>query len=190
EHPCPAALDDAIAAYLGLVARGHAPRRIAIAGDSAGGGLAVAAALQLRHRRQPLPAALVTFSPWVDLDDPDRGPAPPGEAMISSPWVHACARHYLGTRDARDPLASPIYGDLAGLPSTLIQVGTDELLLQDSRRLHDALRLAGVPSTLEEYVRRWHVFQVNAGVLADADRALASVARFVRARWDEAAAQG
>ncbi|HET7204762.1 MAG TPA: alpha/beta hydrolase [Steroidobacteraceae bacterium] len=190
EHPCPAAIDDTVAAYLGLVASGREPRHIAIAGDSAGGGLALAAALRLRERGHPLPAALVTFSPWVDLDDPDRGPVPPGEVMISPSWVRACARHYLGTRAARDPMASPIYGDLAGLAPTLIQVGSDEWLLPDARRLHEALRRAGVPSTLEEYPRRWHVFQAHAGVLADADRALASVARFLRETWDRPAGDG
>ena len=106
--------------------------------------------------------------------------------MISPAWVRACARLYLGAKPARDPLASPIYGELAGLPPTLVQVGTDEVLLQDTRRLHTALRHAGVSATLEEYPRRWHVFQLNAGVLADADRALASAARFLREAWKPA----
>lgn len=183
EHPCPAAVDDAVSAYDGLLALGHAPARIAIAGDSAGGGLTLATALRLRALQRPLPAALVTFSPWVDLGEPDRGPVPSGEVMISPPWVRECARLYLAGRDPRDPLASPVFGDLAGLPPTLTQVGTDEVLLQDSQRLHAALRRAGVDSRLEEYPRRWHVFQASAGVLADADRALAAVARFLRQRW-------
>jgi len=82
--------------------------------------------------------------------------------------------------DAHHPLASPVNADLRGLPPTLVQVGTDEILLGDSRRLYGRLRAAGVTTRLEEYPRRWHVFQVNAGLLADADRALDSVAAFTR----------
>jgi epsilon-lactone hydrolase len=183
EHPCPAAVDDAVAAYRGLREQGWAPSQIAFVGDSAGGGLTLATALKLRELGEPLPAALVVFSPWVDLGHPDRGTPPPGEIIISLPWVHECARLYLAGRDARDPLASPIHGDLRGLPPTLIQAGQDEILLQDSRQLHAALVAAHVPAQLQEYPRRWHVFQANAGVLADADRALESVAAFLRQRW-------
>ena len=183
EHPCPTAVDDAIAAYRGLREYGWAPSQIAFVGDSAGGGLTLATALKLRELGEPLPAALVVFSPWVDLGHPDRGTPPPGEIMISLPWVQECARLYLAGRDACDPLASPIHGDLRGLPPTLIQVGQDEILLQDSRRLHAALVAANVPAHMEEYPRRWHVFQANAGVLADGDRALESAAGFLRQRW-------
>jgi acetyl esterase/lipase len=183
EHPCPAAVDDAIAAYRGLREQGWAPGQIAFVGDSAGGGLALATALRLRDLGEPLPAALVLFSPWVDLGHPDRGAPPRGEIMISLPWVQECARLYLAGRDARDPLASPIHGDMRGLPPTMIQVGQDEILLQDSRRLHAALAAANVPVQLQEYARRWHVFQANAGVLADADRALESAAGFLRRHW-------
>ncbi|MEY2919888.1 MAG: hypothetical protein RL261_1193 [Pseudomonadota bacterium] len=182
EHPFPAAVDDAVAAYRALLGDGGSPRRIAIIGDSAGGGLAVATALRLRELGEPLPAALVLFSPWVDLGSPDRGVAPAGEAMLSDAWTAECARLYLGGRHSGDPLASPINGDLRGLPPTLVQVGQDELLLSDSRRLHSALAAAGVPVELQEYPRRWHVFQVNAGVLADANRALDAVAGFLRER--------
>ena len=182
EHPFPAALDDAVAAYRALLHDGVLPQRIAIIGDSAGGGLALATALRLRELGEPLPAALVLFSPWVDLGDPDRGVEPAGEAMLSRAWTAECARLYLDGRDSGDPLASPINGDLRGMPPTLVQVGQDELLLADSRRLHSALAAAGVPVELQEYPRRWHVFQVNAGVLADADRALESVAGFLRER--------
>jgi epsilon-lactone hydrolase len=182
EHPCPVAVADAVAAYRGLREQGWTPGQIAIVGDSAGGGLTLATALKLRELGEPLPAALILFSPWVDLGNPDRGTPPPGEIMISLPWVQECARLYLAGRDARDPLASPIHGDLRGLPPTLIQAGQDEILLQDSRRLHAALVAANVPAQLEEFPRRWHVFQANAGMLADADRALESAAEFLRQR--------
>jgi epsilon-lactone hydrolase len=183
EHSFPAAVDDAVAAYLGLMQQGFDPRHIAVAGDSAGGGLTLATALRLRELGEPAPAALAVLSPWVDLGTPDRGPVPAGEVMISPPWVAECAAHYLAGRDPGEPLASPIHADLAGLPDTLIQVGTDEVLLADSRRLRAALAAARVHCELQEYPRRWHVFQANAGLLADADRALADVARFLRARW-------
>ena len=182
EHPFPAAVDDAVAAYRGLLRDGGSPQRIALIGDSAGGGLALATVLRLRELGEPLPAALVLFSPWVDLGTPDRGVEPAGETMLSRAWTAECARLYLAGRDSGDPLASPINGDLRGLPPTLVQAGQDELLLPDARRLQSALVTAGVPVELQEYPRRWHVFQVNAGVLADADRALESVARFLDER--------
>lgn len=180
EHPFPAAVDDAVAVYNGLLAEGISPRQIVIAGDSAGGGLAVAAALRLRESGTPPPRALVLFSPWVDLTL-ERTPATvPGEVLLNLPWVTWCARAYAGRTDARHPLVSPAFADVTGLPPTLTQVGTDEILLDDSRRLREQLQAAGVPVTYEEYPRRWHVFQANAGVLADADRALDTVIRFIR----------
>jgi acetyl esterase/lipase len=188
EHPFPAAIDDAVAAYRGMLATGLTPDQITIAGDSAGGGLALATALRLRVLGHPLPAALILFSPWIDLGAPDRGPEPAGEVMVSLPWVNACALAYLDGKDAADPLASPINGDLRGLPPTLIQVGQDEILLQDSRRLHQALSAAAVEVALQEYPRRWHVFQTNAGVLSDADRALAAAAAFICSSMNRAIA--
>lgn len=180
EHPFPAAVDDAVAAYRGLLADGFTPAGLAIAGDSAGGGLAVATALHLRELGVPLPGALVLFSPWADLSLNALVPPASGDVMITAPWIEECARFYLAGRKANETLASPIAADLHGLPRTLIQVGTDELLLGDSRRLHAALAAAGVAATLQEYPRRWHVFQANAGLLADANRALASAADFIR----------
>jgi acetyl esterase/lipase len=181
EHAFPAAVDDAVAAFRGLLAKGIAPHDVVIAGDSAGGGLSVAAALRLRELALPLPRALVLFSPWVDLSLERVPSPPPGEVMLTLPWITQCARAYVARADARHPLVSPIYADLAGLPPTLIQVGTDEILLGDSRRLREQLQSAGVAVNYEEYWRRWHVFQANAGVLADADRALDAAARFIHA---------
>ncbi len=180
EHPFPAAVEDAVDAYRALLRDGESPHRIAIIGDSAGGGLALAAALRLRALGEPLPAALVLFSPWVDLGNPDRGVVPAGEVMLTPAWTADCARIYLAGSDSSDPLASPINGDLRGLPPTLVQVGQDEWLLSDARRIRSALATASVTVELQEFPRRWHVFQANAGVLADADRALESVARFLR----------
>jgi acetyl esterase/lipase len=179
EHPFPAAVDDAVAAYRGLVSDGLDPGNIAVAGDSAGGGLSVATALRLRELAAPMPRALVLFSPWVDLTLEQTGPAPQGEVMLNLPWVAECARAYAAGTDPRAPLVSPVEADLRGLPPTILQVGTDELLLNDSRRLRRKLHADGVRVTYEEYPHRWHVFQANAGLLTDADRALESVARFM-----------
>ena len=190
ERPFPAAVEDAVAAYRGLLAEGFTPGATVIAGDSAGAGLAVAAALSLRQAGLPQPAALVLFSPWVDLTLGALGPPPPGEFMITKPWLEECARFYLAGHPATDPLASPIAADLHGLPPTLIQVGTDELLLTDARRLHAALTAAGVEATLQEFAHRWHVFQLNAGLLTDANRALAAAGAFVRAHAHVVSADG
>jgi acetyl esterase/lipase len=180
EHPFPAALDDAVAAYRGLLAEGVAPGEVVIAGDSAGGGLTVATVLRLRDLALPLPRALVLFSPWTDLTLEQLSSAA-GEVMLNQPWLQDGARYYIAHGDARHPLVSPVFAALQGLPPTLVQVGTDELLLNDSRRLFRRLQDSGVVARLEEYPRRWHVFQLHAGLLADADRALDAVARFVAA---------
>ncbi|MEA2957660.1 MAG: hypothetical protein QOJ58_3160 [Alphaproteobacteria bacterium] len=166
EHPYPAAVEDARSAYRALAAQGP----VVLAGDSAGGGLALATALAARE--QP-PAALVLFSPWIDLAAA-RPDAPSGEAMLSAPWLDACARHYLGAAPA-----SALDADLAGLPPVLIQAGTDELLHQDAVRLHDALDAAGVAVHCEIVPGRWHSFQLHAGSLPSADAALARAAAFL-----------
>jgi acetyl esterase/lipase len=180
EHPFPAAVDDAVAAYGGLLAEGVAPDSITIAGDSAGGGLSVATAVRLRDLGLPGPGTLVLFSPWVDLTLGSLERPPRGEIMITRPWIKECARFYVAGTDAGNPLASPIQSDLRGLPPVLIQVGADELLLTDSRRLQVTLQGAGVSVVLQEFPRRWHVFQANAGLLADANRALADAAAWIR----------
>ncbi len=175
EHPCPAALDDALAAYRALRALGP----VLIAGDSAGGGLALATALALRDAGDPAPAALLLLSPWVDLTTPDSEPAPaPGEAMLSAAWAHSCAGFYLGGRPASSPPASPLHADLRGLPPTLIQAGTDELLYPQAQALHAAMQAAGVASELDITLGRWHVFQLHGGLLPSADQAIARLARF------------
>jgi acetyl esterase/lipase len=179
EHPFPAGLDDAVVAFRALLADGIAPDDIVVAGDSAGGGLAVATVLRLRELGQPLPRALVLFSPLADLTREYPEAPPRGEVMLTPAWLRECARAYVATADPGDPLISPVAANLRGLPPTLIQVGTDELLLPDSRCLFERLRSAGVRAELHEFPARWHVFQANAGVLADADRALDEVAGFI-----------
>ena len=175
EHPFPAALDDALAAFRAL----HQKGPVVIAGDSAGGGLALATALALRDAGDPAPAALLLLSPWGDMVMPSPPPPPvPGEAMLSPAWAQACADHYLHGADPGQALTSPLRTDLHGLPPTLIQGGTDEMLHPQALALHAALEAAGVPSSLDITPHRWHVFQLHGGVLASADAAIHRLSAF------------
>ena len=176
EHPFPAAVEDAVSVCRALLDRGP----LVIAGDSAGAGLASAAALALRRQHTRKPAALVLLSPWIDLTLPaiaERSAR--REAMVSHRWLAACARHYIAGADPKAPTASPIYGDLRGLPPTLIQAGADELLQPDAVRLHDALVDAGVAVCCELVPDHWHAFQLHAGILAAADAALERAGAFI-----------
>ena len=171
EHPFPAALDDAEAAWLALIDEGFAPRQIAIAGDSAGGGLTITLAMRLRDSNQPLPASLIVFSPWVDLTQ-EALYSPECEPVLQPRWTAKAARLYAGQESLRNPLISPIFGNLEGLPPILIQVGSQEILLNDAERLASAATKAGVKTHLEVFNSLWHVFQVHSGQL---DRATAAV---------------
>ncbi|AZT84694.1 alpha/beta hydrolase [Marinobacter sp. NP-4(2019)] len=175
EHPFPAALDDAEAAYEGLLKDGHAPASIAIAGDSAGGGLTIALAMRLRDKGRPLPASLTVFSPWVDLTH-DHLYSPECEPVLQPRWIEKAARLYTGKEPRTNPLISPIHGDLSGLPPLLIQVGSEEILLNDAQRLSDRVNQQGGEATLEIYNSLWHVFQVHAGQLDRATDALTDAA--------------
>lgn len=183
EHPFPAALDDALAAYRWLLQQNYTPAHIAIAGDSAGGGLALATAMSLRDAKLPLPAALVLLSPFTDLtlsgeSHPSRKQRDP---MLRASWLTACARHYAGNRPLNDPLLSPVFGDLSGLPPMLIQVGTEEILLSDSEQLANRAERAGTRAQLSRYDGLWHDFQAHAGMLPESDRALAEIGTFLNA---------
>ncbi|HMC42802.1 MAG TPA: alpha/beta hydrolase [Acidimicrobiales bacterium] len=162
EHPFPAAVDDATAAYRWLLDQGREPSRIVIAGDSAGGGLTVATLVALRDQGLALPAAGVCLSPWVDLTGTgDSMRTKVGvDPLIEEPMLADMAAAYLAGADARTPLASPLYADLAGLPPLLIQVGTAEMLLDDAVRLADRARQAQVDVTLEPFEDLVHVFQI------------------------------
>ena len=179
ESRFPAALDDALAVYRAMAAQGP----VVVAGDSAGGGLALALAVALRDSGQPPPAALVLLSPWADMVLEGEPPTPTkGEAMLSLEWAQACAEHYLGPdTPPSHPWVSPLRADLHGLPPTLIQAGTDEMLHDQAIALHDALAAAGVAVQCQITPRRWHVFQLHAGSLGSADAALARVLGFVEA---------
>ena len=182
EHPFPAALDDAVAAWRGLIAEGADPRRTVVMGDSAGGGLALALALRLRDQCEPLPAAIVAMSPWTDLaltgDSLRRNAA--ADPMQNAADVTNLASRYLAGADPRHPYASPLYGDPAGLPPSLIQVGSDEILRDDSVRMAARMRAAGCDVALEIWPRMPHVWHAFAAVMPEARRAITRLGAFVR----------
>lgn len=184
EHPFPAALDDARAAVDALVAAGVAPGGLGIAGDSAGGGLAVATAMAQRDAGRPGPAALVCSSPWVDLAltgasiDGRAGEDP----ILSRGWLAAMAGRYLGDADPRDPAASPLYGDLRGLPPLLVLVGTAEVLHDDAVRLFERAAAADVETELEAYPGCIHLWMQLAPGAPEAQEAATRVGRFLRHR--------
>lgn len=178
EHPYPAAVDDAVAVYRALRQRGP----VVVGGDSAGGGLSLATALTLRDAGDPPPAALLLLSPWADIHVPDDPPPPPpGEAMLSAAWTRECAAYYRATHPVDDPRLSPLRADLRGLPPTLIQAGTDELLHDQALELEQALASSGVTVRCEITRGRWHVFQLHAGMLRSADEAVTRMASFAHA---------
>ncbi len=185
EHPFPAALDDAVNAYRWLLTDGADPQRMAVMGDSSGGGLALAALLRLRDEGAPLPAAAVALAPWTDLaltgGSLQRNSKT--DPMLRSEEASTLAGYYLAGADPRTPYASPLYGDPTGLPPTLIQVGSDEILLDDSVRLADRMRAAGCEVELEIWPRMPHVWQVWARVMPEARQAIERIGDFVRSKF-------
>jgi acetyl esterase/lipase len=184
EHPHPAAVEDATSAYRWLLDQGVPPERVVIGGDSAGGGLTVAALLALRDAGDPLPAGGVCISPWVDLEAIGESMTSRAEAdpMVQRDAVLRVARAYLGGADPRTPLAAPLWADLAGLPPLLVHVGTAETLLDDSTRLAERARGAGVDVTLEPWEEMIHVWHAFAPLLPEAGRAIAGIGEWVRKR--------
>jgi monoterpene epsilon-lactone hydrolase len=182
EHPFPAALDDALAAYRWLLDGGQAPTSLVIAGDSAGGGLAVATLLAARDRGLPLPAGAALISPWVDLSCSlvSLETLAARDPIVKKGSLAECARDYLVGRDLRSPLASPLYGDLRGLPPLLIQVGSEEVLLDDARELDRRAGEQGVRTTLEIWPEMIHVWHWFAAQLREGRDAIAKLGDFVR----------
>lgn len=182
EHPHPAAVDDAVAAYRWLLSQGVSPLRLAVAGDSAGGGLTVATLVAVRDAGLPAPAAGVCLSPWVDLEGIGESMATKAalDPMVQRDGLLKMAAAYLGGQSPRTPLAAPLYADLSGLPPLLIQVGTAETLLDDSTRLAERARKAGVQVTLEPWEDMIHVFQAFASMLPEGRQAIDRIGEFVR----------
>ncbi|MBV8652788.1 MAG: alpha/beta hydrolase [Alphaproteobacteria bacterium] len=184
EHPFPAGLDDAIASYRFLLEQGIDPKRIAVAGDSAGGGLTVATLVALRDAKLPLPGCAWCISPWVDLEAIGESMTSKAriDPMISKDYVIELAEAYLAGADPRTPLAAPLYADLEGLPPMLVQVGAAETLLDDAVRLAQKAGAADVATTLEiwpEMIHVWHIFHPH---LAAGRRAIAAAGAFIGSR--------
>lgn len=184
EHAFPAAVDDATRAYRYLLAAVR-PAQSAIAGDSAGGGLTVAALLALRDADVPLPAAGVCLSPWLDLTQ--SGASMQGKAaldpMVQRDRLQRMADAYLAGADPKSPLASPLFADLAGLPPLLVHVGTAETLLDDSTRFAERARAADVQVTLDVWDDMIHVWHAFASLLPEGRQAIERVGTYLRQRW-------
>jgi acetyl esterase/lipase len=185
EHPFPMAFTQTVAAYHWLLRHGAKPDTIAIAGDSAGGGLTLALLAALRrHEPGSLPACAVAFSPWTDLTGSGASiTANDGRCAMFHPLtITEFAAAYLGGAPARDPRASPLFADLSGLPPVMLHVGSSELLLDDSRRVHDAIQAAGGDSTLHVFDGVPHGWQLLDGLVPEARSSLAEAASFIRAK--------
>jgi acetyl esterase/lipase len=179
EHKFPAALDDGVAVYRWLLDHGYRGKDIAFLGDSAGGGLVVAVALAIREARLPAPAAIAALSPTTDLSPTSdtRVTLAAYDPIIVGDSADRFAL-YAGIRDVRDPLISPVYADLHGLPPLLIQAGTREVLLSDAVRLARRAREAGVDVTLDIWEGMWHVWQENPAV-PESRQASTEIGRFL-----------
>lgn len=182
EHPFPAAVEDALAAYRALLDDGMPASSIIVAGDSAGGGLSVALLVSIRDAGLPQPAGAVLLSPWTDLEGV-------GETMVTNAAVDlmvqletmfAIGAIYLNGTDPRTPLVSPIYADLRGIAPLFIQVGGHEVLLDDSTRLAVAAARVGVEVRLHVFPEMQHVFQTGLGQLPESDEAIALIGSYVR----------
>jgi acetyl esterase/lipase len=189
EHRFPAALDDAASAYRQLIADGTAPESIVIAGDSAGGGLALATLVALRDAGDPMPAGGLLFSPWTDLAATGASIRSNDgvDPMFSGPAIALAGTVYLGDTPATHPYASPVYADLHGLPPLFIMASSTEVLLDDSQRVADSARAAGVDCELEVWKKMPHVWPIFAPFIPEANHALDRAAAFVRRATSRAA---
>lgn len=178
EHPYPAALDDCVTAYRWLLKQGIPPQNMVLAGDSAGGNLAITTMMKLRAGSEPLPAAAACLSPVADLTDRPRPVGDFKDPLLPPEAVRFYSAAYVAQGDARDPLISPVYGDWHGLPPLLVHVGEEEILRDDAVRSAAAARAAGVDVRLETYPRMWHVWQLFLS-LPQARASLDDIARFL-----------
>lgn len=162
EHPYPAAVEDAVRAWDYLMHQGYGARDVTVAGDSAGGNLALVLLHRLKAEGRQLPSRLVLLSPWTDMTASgasytERAQLDP---TITMDYIHAVRGAYAGSADLESPMLSPLFGDFTGFPPTLIQVGSNEVLYSDAQRLRDRMLDAGVLCQMEEWKDMWHVFQM------------------------------
>lgn len=182
EHPFPAAIDDVLAAYRYLLDHRVSAGQILLAGDSAGGGLAVASAMAIRDMRLPTPAGVVGLSPWLDLScrlSSDFAPAS-RDPLITPSRIRFFAAQYAGEQAPEHPWMSPLYGDLRDLPPMLIQVGSDEILLSECRAFHRQGQQTGSNISLQEWPNMFHVWHIAAALLPEGRLAIDQVGRFAR----------
>jgi len=184
EHKFPDAISDAVGIYRELLASGFKPEDIVISGDSAGGGLTVATLLSLRRAGDPMPAAAILLSPFLDA-------TASGESAKTragrDPWfrpedMQVVIDYYCGADEARNPLVSPVFADVAGLPPIYIQVGDDEILLSDSTRFADKMRESGGTVEIKVWPEMWHVFQLFIGKMPESRKAIRKIGAYVRER--------
>jgi acetyl esterase/lipase len=180
EHPYPAAVDDVEAAYQALRDAGHPSQRIAVAGDSAGGGLVMALVLRLRGRGEELPGSIGLISPWLDLDlcSPLLQANAATDAMLDPGWLADAVARYRGAADP--PELRPLEADLTGLPPVHVIAGGGEILLGDSDALVARIREAGGPVDYRRADGLWHAYPVLAGMLREADEAIAALGTAIR----------
>ncbi|MEO1240925.1 MAG: alpha/beta hydrolase [Pseudomonadota bacterium] len=183
EHPFPAAVEDAVTGYRWLLDQGVDPESLIVSGDSAGGGLALALLLSCKEQGLPMPAGAILYSPWTDLavtgasiDANEKT-----DAMFKKVYIAEGAKHYLGSADAKTPLASPLYAELDGLPPILTFVSDDEALLDDSVRLHERLQGAGVSSELIVEKGLPHVWPIFHPRFPETAKSIEQSANFIRA---------
>ena len=181
EHPFPASLEDALAAYRHLLSAGYDSGEIALAGDSAGGGLVFALLLRLAQEDLPPPACAVGFSPWVDLtcQSPSLRSNAKRDVMLPAERIDEVVGYYLGGHNPADPLASPVLGKWESPPPSLITASRSEILLDDATRLADALRSGGGDVQLELWRNLPHAWQIFAGRLDEADRSIENAGAFI-----------
>ena len=185
EHPFPAAIEDAVGVYRWLLANGYNSADVFIAGDSAGGGLTVATLLELRHAGIPMPAAVVLLSPFLDVTASGESAKTRAD---QDPWFDAkdmfvVTDNYCppGT-DPKNPLVSPVFANVAGLPPAYIQVGDDEILLSDSTRFADKMKGEGLDIEIEIWPEMWHVFQLFIGKMPESRRAIKRIGAYIAGR--------
>lgn len=182
ENPFPAAVEDSVTGYRWLLSRGADPARVVIAGESAGGGLTVATLVALRDAGEPLPAAAIAVSPWVDMEGLGESMTTKAgvDPLVNRDVLLTIAKAYLGDTDPRTPLVAPIYADLTGLPPLLIQVGTAEVLFDDATRLAERAKSAGVEVVLEPWEDMIHMWHSFAAMLPEGQQAIDRIGEFVR----------
>ncbi len=182
EHPFPAPVDDSVAAYRWLLGQGIQASNIAIAGDSAGGGLALAALIAIRDAGEPMPAAGIGISPWVDMEGTGESMTTRAavDPVVQKEGLLDMAKLYLGGADPKDPLAAPLHANLAGLPPLLIQVGDAETLLDDATRITERAQKADVNVTLKIWDEMPHVWHLFAPILPEGQQAIEEIGAFFK----------